>query len=796
MHWSGGAASRLRHAWTRVLPVLALGLFFAAPALATSLPPTPNPLPGSSFQGADGNQDDAAPLADWQALHAAGRVGHGADANDEDSAFTGGSKEDEPGSWDFETVAGGVTPDKANILDTWTATEESGVDAFAYLAFARAGTGGGTTYLTFELNHDARVWWNGYATIPCRRTGDVLLSYNFEGSDVDVVLQEWTTSATDLKTGCATTGHLSTLTGLTANVDAQGAMNAAAITSRLPGHYQGTVPSERFGEAALNLSRILDDALGDRCFAFGSVWMHSRASTSESSGMQDYVAPRAISLHSCSASGTKFHDLNGNGRHDAGEPGLPRWLIWADYDDDGVRDRIEPFGITDGDGGYVVNDIRPRDGSYMLRETVTTRAARRRASAADVSCSFPNASTQGGTGSAPGGLFRCAWGPIASASNAFARGRDFGNYQPAQLIIRKELEPSSDPGRFNLLVNGVVKITAAGDGASRPLNVPPGPYTVSEVAAPGTNLSDYDPTVDCKKGTSRTRTRAGPVYANLQLNSRELWTCTFLNIRRGAPAIAIDKTGRATATAGDTLRYTLYITNPGDLAFRAASVHVTDPNCDQPPAQVGKADAAGSDDSPGTLDPGDTWTYACSKKTTASADCTPSVVPNIGTVSGVAGGRTVSDISRIQTILGCPPQPKPPKPQPPNPGPQPPPAPPSPIVPPGPNPPDADDAAVAGGIKRLQMQDCVPGGVRRVQFAGTRVARVQISINGQVRRSQTLGTTRSLLSTRVALRPGATYKLRVQVTFQRGTGSPPVQLTTTIRACASRRPAARPSFTG
>src|SRR5215208_395975 len=152
--------------------------------------------------------------------------------------------------------------------------------------------------------------------------------------------------------------------------------------------------------------------------------MHSRASTSESSGMQDYVAPRAISLHSCSASGTKFHDLNGNGRHDAGEPGLPRWLIWADYDDDGVRDRIEPFGITDGDGGYVVNDIRPRDGSYMLRETVTTRAARRRASAADVTCSFPNASTQGGTGSAPGGLFRCAWGPITSASNAFARGRD------------------------------------------------------------------------------------------------------------------------------------------------------------------------------------------------------------------------------------------------------------------------------------------------------------------------------------------------------------------------------------
>lgn len=190
------------------------------------------------------------------------------------------------------------------------------------------------------------------------------------------------------------------LSGLTPNVDAQGAINGAAITSRLPGFYEGTVPSERFGEAALNLSRILDDALGDECFSYGSVWMHSRSSTSESADMQDYVAPRAIGLRACAASGTKFHDLDGDGRRDAGEPGLPRWIIWADYDDDGVRDSTEPFGITDSDGQYVVNDIRPPDGTYMLRETLA--AGRRRATAAGVTCSFPNATTPGGTGFAPG----------------------------------------------------------------------------------------------------------------------------------------------------------------------------------------------------------------------------------------------------------------------------------------------------------------------------------------------------------------------------------------------------------
>jgi hypothetical protein len=54
-------------------------------------------LPGSLFLGANGSQENAAPFVDWQALQAAGRVRHNPDPNDEDSAFKGGSKEDEPG---------------------------------------------------------------------------------------------------------------------------------------------------------------------------------------------------------------------------------------------------------------------------------------------------------------------------------------------------------------------------------------------------------------------------------------------------------------------------------------------------------------------------------------------------------------------------------------------------------------------------------------------------------------------------------------------------------------------------
>jgi hypothetical protein len=790
---------RLRRASRSGLVLLASALAWSAllspPASAAVLPPTQNPLPGSNFQGADGNQDNAsARLIDWQALQAEGRVTHNPDPNAEDTAFTGGGKEDEPGLWDLTTEAGGVNPGKANILDAWSSVDSGGAQAFLYLGFTRQSpqlTRAATTFLTFELNHDSRLWNNGRATIPCRRTGDLLVSYEAVANDVNVVIQRWVTSTTDLATGCATTGRLDHLTGLTPNVDAQGAVNATPITVRLPGFYDNEVPTSHFGEAALNLNEILEDAHVDPCVSFGSIWMHSRSSTSEDSNMQDYVAPQALTMRTCAASGMKFHDRNANGRRDAGEPGLPRWTIWADYDNDGIRDANEPFGITDSEGQYVINDIRPPRGTYRLREALPSAAARRRAADAFVRCSYP-------TTSAPGGMFPCAWGPISTAETTYARGRNFGNYESAQLVVRKELEPNADPGRFDLLVNGRVLVAAAGNGASRMAAVAPGVYTVSEAAVAGTNPADYRSTVECKRGTRRKQVRAGGVYESLQLSSGERVVCTFRNVRLGSPAIAIDKTGPATAQAGDTLRYTLYVTNPGDLPFPADSVRVTDPNCDKPPELTTKTDGSGADDTPRTLDPGDTWTYVCSHKTRAAEDCTASVVRNTANVTGEAGGVSKIDTVTIETDLLCPPKPPGPGPGPgpTPPGPQPPlpPQPPGPpVVPPGPKPPDAGDAAHAGFILRQATAGCIRTRVPRVSFEGTRIARIQVYVNGRLRRRLTMQSLQARVTPRVLLPPGR-YRLSVRVSFQRGTGSPPVTFRRRIRICGVL--AARPPFTG
>jgi uncharacterized repeat protein (TIGR01451 family) len=775
----------------------------------TPLPPRDEPLPGSTFQGADGDQDNpAAPSTniDWQALQAAGRVVHSPDADDPDTEFDGGSEDIAPGGWGLRTASGGVDPGQSNIRDAWGAVDQIGAELvppgtipplFLYLAFVRAASGG-TSYLAFDLNHDSQLWWNGQANIPCRRTGDLLVVYAAQGNDVGVLVQRWITTGWDGATGCATRGVFANAAGLTPNVDIQGAINNTAIPARLPGAYSGSVPADRFGEAALNLSEIFGDGFSDPCFSFGSIWMHSRASDSPTSAMKDYVAPETLIARKCAASGTKFHDRNGNGRRDEGERGLPRWRIWADYDNDGVLDEVEPFGVTDSQGQYVINDIRPPGGTYRLREMLPTDAARRRAAVARVRCSFPNAGTDGGFANAPGGMFRCGWGPISVAETPYARGRDFGNFVAAELVIRKQLEPTTDPGRFNLLLNGRIAVPAAGDGASRTLALRPGAYTVSEAAAGATNPADYRSTVECKQGVQRRQLRADTTYS-LRLRSGERWVCTFRNVRRGVPAIAIDKTGPAVAEAGDTLRYTLYVTNPGFLPFPAATLQVTDPACDAPPQLVSKAGPSGAADaSPGTLDPGDSWTYACSRRTAATTGC-PALISNTATAAGTAGGTRVTDQITIETELRCPPEPPPqPPPPPPPPGPpppQPPPGPPPPepppLVPPGPRPPDADDAARARSLFRQATRGCIRDRVPRVSFAGTRIARVQVFVNGQLRRRLTVESLRAVVRPRVLLSPGR-YNLVVRVTFERGTGSPPVTFRRVVRVCG----ASRPPFTG
>ena len=161
------------------------------------------------------------------------------------------------------------------------------------------------------------------------------------------------------------------------------------------------------------------------------------------------MAPRPLAAATCAASGTKFFDSNANGVRDAGEPGIPGFVIFADYDNDGHRDAAEPFTVSDRRGAYVLYDIRPPSGTYTLREALPARVAQAPAAQSWI-CSYPNDGTPGGFGAPGGGLSTCGWRSIDANTTPNAQGRDFGNYLPARLVVKKELEPSGDPGRFDL----------------------------------------------------------------------------------------------------------------------------------------------------------------------------------------------------------------------------------------------------------------------------------------------------------------------------------------------------------
>ena len=65
------------------------------------------------------------------------------------------------------------------------------------------------------------------------------------------------------------------------------------------------------------------------------------------------------------AGGVKFHDRNGNGAFDVGEPGLPGWTIWIDLNANGVKDAGEAT-LTNAAGSFLFTVLA--DGTYTVHE--------------------------------------------------------------------------------------------------------------------------------------------------------------------------------------------------------------------------------------------------------------------------------------------------------------------------------------------------------------------------------------------------------------------------------------------
>ena len=299
MRWiSAGWESKLGRV---SLAALAAAFVLAVvPALsgAVVLSPSDSPLPDSTFQGADGNQDDAAPSVDWQSLAASPDLATANDATGgADDIFLNG-KEDTPVDWNVGT--GAANPGKADLLASWSYIDSG---TFLYLAFDRV-VNQGNTFLAFELNQDEREWRNANNDlIPCRTSGDLIISYEIQNSNnIQIVAQEWQSTSdvtVEEAAGGFTNGVGCSKTGTFVETDpgadnAQAAINAAGpVTNYLPVTSGATSFDQGlFGEAALRMAPIVSgEEPGDPCFSFRQANLHTRVSSAFNSPLIDYTAP-------------------------------------------------------------------------------------------------------------------------------------------------------------------------------------------------------------------------------------------------------------------------------------------------------------------------------------------------------------------------------------------------------------------------------------------------------------------------------------------------------------------------
>ncbi len=124
--------------------------------------------------------------------------------------------------------------------------------------------------------------------------------------------------------------------------------------------------------------RVTTDFTGDSDAAFSVAIQddgmivaagYSRKWASYDFALARYMGGPGAQPTTAEAGGLVWNDLNADGIHDAGEPGLEGWQVYLDLDGDGQLDEgIEPSALTDADGEYSFIGLDP--GTYSVREAL------------------------------------------------------------------------------------------------------------------------------------------------------------------------------------------------------------------------------------------------------------------------------------------------------------------------------------------------------------------------------------------------------------------------------------------
>jgi hypothetical protein len=252
-------------------------------------------LPGSSFEGKDGNLVvDTAGNTDW--ANAPSRVrGDDLPSGTGDNAFGQGTKEDDPS---VSVVSGSIPPQKSDLTRFYVASEFANNSNYLYLAWERSNVLGSAN-MDFEINQKTQPDLTTTGAKMLNRTaGDLLITFDFTngGGNPVLGLLKWVTTGSTSQ--CFSANALpcwGNRVNLSAAGFAEGAVNSSTVSDPIAGV---SLPGLTFGEAAVNLTEAGVFPPGT-CEAFGSAFLKSRSSASFPAEVKDFIAPRPVNISNC-----------------------------------------------------------------------------------------------------------------------------------------------------------------------------------------------------------------------------------------------------------------------------------------------------------------------------------------------------------------------------------------------------------------------------------------------------------------------------------------------------------------
>jgi hypothetical protein len=250
-------------------------------------------LPGSTFEGNDGNLIHSGANTDWD--NAPNRVtGIDLPSGTADNSFGQGTKEDDPS---VTVVTGSIPPNKSDLTRFYVGSEFANNSNYLYLAWERSNVLGSAN-MDFEINKLAQPdLTTAGAKALNRSAGDLLVTFDFGGSGSPVLgLLRWVTTGATSQCFSANAlpcwGNRVDLSGLG---EAEGAVNSTTVTDPIAGT---SLAAGKFGEAAVNLTAA-GVFPGGTCTAFGSAFLKSRSSASFPAEVKDFVAPQPVNISNC-----------------------------------------------------------------------------------------------------------------------------------------------------------------------------------------------------------------------------------------------------------------------------------------------------------------------------------------------------------------------------------------------------------------------------------------------------------------------------------------------------------------